>query len=79
MLFVLFWSVWPSETPVDYTTMNYSIVVTGGVLILSGIWYFVRARKEYQGPLIDEEIAEIMHLTPGAVPGLVPGSSVPPV
>jgi choline transport protein len=75
MLFVLFWSVWPSETPVDYTTMNYSIVVTGGVLILSGVWYFVRARKEYQGPLIDEDIAAIMHLTPGAIPGLVPGSS----
>lgn len=66
MLFVIFWSVWPPQTPVDYTTMNYSIVVTGGVLILSGIWYFVRARKEYQGPLIDEEVAEIMHLTPGA-------------
>lgn len=74
MLFVLFWSVWPSEIPVDYTTMNYSIVVTGGVLILSGIWYFVRARKEYQGPLIDEEIAEIMHLTPGAVPGCIPSA-----
>lgn len=72
MLFVLFWSVWPSETPVDYTTMNYSVVVTGGVLILSGVWYFVRARKEYQGPLIDAEIAEIMHLTPRAVPGAVP-------
>ena len=66
MLFVIFWSVWPPQTPVDYTTMNYSIVVTGGVLILSGIWYFVRARKEYQGPLIDEEVAEIMRLTPGA-------------
>lgn len=74
MLFVLFWSVWPSETPVNYTTMNYSIVVTGGVLILSGVWYFVRARKEYEGPLIDEEIAEIMHLTPGAVPGSVPSA-----
>ncbi|CAL5869139.1 uncharacterized protein PFLUO_LOCUS3367 [Penicillium psychrofluorescens] len=71
MLFVLFWSVWPSETPVDYTTMNYSIVVTGGVLILSGLWYFLRARKEYDGPLIDDEIAEIMHLTPGAIPGAV--------
>ncbi|KAJ5204225.1 uncharacterized protein N7498_005104 [Penicillium cinerascens] len=79
MLFVLFWSVWPSETPVNYSTMNYSIVVTGGVLILSGIWYFVRARKEYEGPLIDEDIAEIMHLSPGAIPGLVPGSSAPPV
>ncbi|KAJ5717437.1 hypothetical protein N7488_003083 [Penicillium malachiteum] len=67
MLFVIFWSVWPPLTPVDYTTMNYSIVVTAGVLILSGIWYLVRARKDYQGPLIDEEVAEIMHLTPGAV------------
>ncbi|KAI2791409.1 hypothetical protein POX_c04269 [Penicillium oxalicum] len=64
MVFVIFWSVWPPETPVDYTTMNYSIVVTGGVLILSGIWYFARARREYSGPLIDKEVAEIMHLTP---------------
>jgi hypothetical protein len=47
--------------------MNYSIVVTAGVLILSGIWYLIRARKEYKGPLIDEEVAAIMHLTPGAV------------
>jgi hypothetical protein len=72
MLFVIFWSVWPPETPVDYTTMNYSIVVTAGVLILSGIWYFVRARKEYSGPLIDEEVAEIMHLAPAAVAATVP-------
>ena len=72
MVFVIFWSVWPPETPVDYTTMNYSIVVTVGVLILSGIWYFVRARKEYSGPLIDEEVAEIMHLTPAAVAATVP-------
>ncbi|KAJ6151601.1 hypothetical protein N7470_007198 [Penicillium chermesinum] len=66
MLFVIFWSVWPPTAHVDYTTMNYSIVVTAGVLILSGIWYWVRARKDYHGPLIDEEVAEIMHLTPGA-------------
>ncbi|KAJ5126555.1 hypothetical protein N7448_007334 [Penicillium atrosanguineum] len=76
MLFVLFWSVWPSETPVDYTTMNYSIVVTGGVVILSCLWYWLRARKEYNGPLIDEEIAEIMHLGSGAMPGAFP-STVP--
>ncbi|CAI7678880.1 unnamed protein product [Penicillium pancosmium] len=67
MLFVIFWSVWPPSTPVDYSTMNYSIVVTAGVLILSGIWYFVRARKDYSGPLIDEEVAEIMHLSPAAI------------
>jgi amino acid transporter len=67
MLFVIFWSVWPPSTPVDYSTMNYSIVVTVGVLILSGIWYVVRARKEYSGPLIDEEVAAIMHLSPAAI------------
>ncbi|KAJ5902283.1 hypothetical protein N7495_002811 [Penicillium taxi] len=67
MIFVIFWSVWPPSTPVDSSIMNYSIVVTGGVLILSGIWYFARARKEYSGPLIDDEVAEIMHLTPAAV------------
>lgn len=68
MVFVLFWSVWPPETPVDYTTMNYSVVVTSGVLILSAVWYLVRARKEYDGPVIDEEVASIMHITrPAAV------------
>lgn len=62
MIFVLFWSVWPPETPVTASTMNYSVVVTGGVMILSAIWYFVRARKEYKGPLIDEEVAAIMRV-----------------
>jgi choline transport protein len=40
--------------------MNYSVVVTGGVMILSAIWYFVRAKKVYKGPLIDSEVAEVM-------------------
>jgi len=60
MVFVIFWSVWPPATPVSASSMNYSVVVTGGVLILSGIWYFVRGKKEYKGPLIDEEVAAIM-------------------
>jgi hypothetical protein len=33
--------------------MNYSVAVTGGVMILSGIWYAVKGKKEYGGP-IDE-------------------------
>ena len=51
MIFVIFWSVWPPVTPVSANTMNYSIVVTGGVLILSSIWYVVRGRREYEGPI----------------------------
>ena len=60
MIFVIFWSVWPPETPVDAMTMNYSVVVTGGVIIFSVIWYWVRGRKEYKGPLIDDEVKNTM-------------------
>lgn len=62
MIFVIFWSFWPPETPVTAETMNYSVVVTGGVIIFSIIWYFVRARKVYKGPLIDEEVKRVMRL-----------------
>ena len=67
MIFVIFWSVWPPGTPVDATSMNYSIVVTGGVIILSIVWYFIRGRKEYRGPLVDQEVAEILRLGPSGV------------
>ena len=67
MVFVIFWSVWPPVTPVDAQTMNYSVVVTGGVIIFSIIWYHVRGKKEYQGPLIDDEVAAIMRV--GSVVG----------
>jgi choline transport protein len=36
------------------------VVVTGGVMILSAIWYFVRAKDVYKGPLIDSEVAGVM-------------------
>jgi len=59
MIFVIFWSVWPPATPVTASTMNYSVVVTGGVLILSAIWYFVRARHVYHGPIVEEDVAQV--------------------
>lgn len=60
MVFVIFFSLWPSEYHPNASTMNYSIVVTSGVLIFSLIWYFIRARKEYHGPIIDSEVAAII-------------------
>jgi choline transport protein len=59
MIFVIFWSVWPPVTPVTASTMNYSVVVTGGVMILSVVWYFIRGRKDYNGPIVDEDVAPI--------------------
>jgi choline transport protein len=62
MVFVIFWSVWPPVTPVSAPTMNYSVVVTAGVVIFSVVWYWVRGRKEYQGPLIDDEVRNVLRL-----------------
>ncbi|RMZ84934.1 hypothetical protein DV738_g238, partial [Chaetothyriales sp. CBS 135597] len=60
MIFVIFWSVWPPATPVTAESMNYSVVVTGGVIIFSIVWYIFRGRHEYHGPLIDDEVAKII-------------------
>lgn len=53
MIFVIFWSVWPPQTPVDPASMNYSVLVTGGVILFSIFWYYIRGRKEYRGPLLE--------------------------
>jgi hypothetical protein len=55
MVFVIFWSVWPPATPVSANTMNYSIVVTSGVIILSSIWYVLWGNREYNGPVNELE------------------------
>lgn len=60
MIFVVFWSVWPPDADTNYQNMNYSIVVTSGVIIFSIVWYFVRGRKEYQGPTVDDEVEAVM-------------------
>jgi choline transport protein len=55
MIFVIFWSVWPPATPVSASSMNYSVVVTGGIMLFSGVWYVIRGRREYKGPLVEED------------------------
>jgi amino acid transporter len=55
MIYVIFWSVWPPATPVSANTMNYSIVVTGGVMILSGVWYVLWGYREFKGPIVEVE------------------------
>lgn len=58
MIFVIFWSVWPPDNHPTVSEMNYSVVVTGGVMILSAAWYFIRARHVYKGPTVDQEVVE---------------------
>ena len=53
MIIASFFSFWPTELPVTARNMNYSVLVTGTVIIFSVIWYFVSARKHYTGPVIE--------------------------
>ena len=50
---IFFFSLWPPATPVTPSTMNYSVVMLGGALILSVFYYFTRARKQYTGPVVE--------------------------
>lgn len=38
ILFVLFWSFWPPSTPATAKTMNYSILMTGAVILFSIVY-----------------------------------------
>ncbi|KAE8153191.1 amino acid/polyamine transporter I [Aspergillus avenaceus] len=53
MAIATFFSMWPPKNNVDIHTMNYSIVGTGCVIILSLAYYVLRARKVYIGPIIE--------------------------
>lgn len=53
LLFIFFFSFWPSYKNVTPATMNWSIVVTSAVAILSAVYYGVWARNTYHGPVVE--------------------------
>lgn len=59
ILFVLFWSVWPPSTPPTPSSMNYSVLMTGAVIIFSIVYYYIWGRHQYMGPLIEREVRSI--------------------
>ncbi|KAI1120710.1 amino acid transporter [Nemania abortiva] len=50
-IFMLFWSVWPLTINPTAASFNWSIVVYGFVIAFSIIWYVVRARAFFKGPI----------------------------
>ncbi|KAJ3459592.1 hypothetical protein MRS44_015665 [Fusarium solani] len=48
-----FFSFWPPMINPTVDMMNYSVLVTGFVAIFSVVYYFVRGRKEYNGPIVE--------------------------
>ena len=47
----VFFSFWPSITPVTAVTMNYASLIFGGFLLFSLVFWFVHGRKVYVGPI----------------------------
>lgn len=52
LIFTCVFLPFPAYQPVTAQNMNYASVVFGAVCIFSGVYWFVRGRQEYQGPLV---------------------------
>ncbi|KAI0020711.1 amino acid transporter [Xylariomycetidae sp. FL0641] len=50
-IFILFWSFWPQTYQPTPDTANWSPLVFGSLFIFSIVWYFIRARTYFKGPI----------------------------
>lgn len=53
LITMVFFSFWPTATPVTASTMNYAVLITGGVVIISLTYYQLWAKRVYTGPVIE--------------------------
>ena len=51
MTVVWVFSFWPTTLPVAADNMNYSSVTFVGVCVVASIWYYIRGKKDYVGPV----------------------------
>ncbi|KAF2469112.1 amino acid transporter [Lindgomyces ingoldianus] len=59
LIFMLFWSFWPPQTPTTAKNANFSILIFGVVVLFSVVWYMLRARRYFKGPLREVDPAQI--------------------
>ncbi|CAD6586199.1 MAG: hypothetical protein ASARMPRED_002470 [Alectoria sarmentosa] len=52
-LIVFFFSFWPVATPVTAARMNFSVLMTGSVVLFAVLYYVLWARKTYEGPIVE--------------------------
>lgn len=50
---VVFFSFWPTQRPVTAANMNYAVLITGAIVIISLVYYLVWARRVYTGPVVE--------------------------
>ena len=57
----------PLTLPTNTTTMNYvSVVLTGGLLFIAGLWYLSGKKKTFTGPNVDFEIINAINAAKAA-------------
>lgn len=56
LLVLWFFSFWPSSVEVTAQSMKFSSVTLGGTVLLAIVWYFVRGRKTYIGPIVEVDL-----------------------
>lgn len=49
----IFFSFWPPDAHPTPSTMNMSVLMFGATTLFATIWYAVRGKKTYQGPVIE--------------------------
>ena len=52
LVIIFFFSLWPPVNHPTAATMNYSSLMFGATMLFSVLYYFVRARKVYTGPVV---------------------------
>ena len=52
---ICFFSFWPSSIEVTAANMNYSVLVTGSVAVVSLLYYLIWGKRTYQGPVVEED------------------------
>ena len=53
-----FFCFWPTVRAVTPKEMNWTSVILGGVVILSATYYFLVAKKHYNGPVVEVKVDE---------------------
>ena len=57
-IITMFFSFWPSVHPVDAASMNWSCLLYGATTLFSVVFYFLRGRRKYNGPVIETDVVE---------------------
>lgn len=55
IVFILFFSFWPSYYNVTPQNMNWAVLVFSAVFVFSVLYYMVWARKVYNGPVVETD------------------------